>query len=106
MKCETKSKSDKTKTDKNKTLYEEESLSNNSEGIWSNASQEDNHVKEIAIDHSKMEDIENTRKDEDAYFNDKSSSDCNFGSAENKQLDPALIEIENNSSCKFFFHRQ
>lgn len=101
MKTETKSKTDKTKTEKSKTLYEEENVSNNE---WSNASQDDIHVKEIVIDRSKMEDIENTRKDDDSYFNDKSNLDCNFGGAESKQEDTALIEIANNTntSKKFF----
>lgn len=99
MKNETKSKSDKIKTDKTKTLYEEESISNDC--IWSSASQDDNHIKEIEDDDSKIEDIENTIKDDDSYFNDKSNLDCTFGSAENKIDDQALLDIDSSSSSKY-----
>lgn len=103
MKHESKSKGDKTKTEKTKILYEEESMSN--ECIWSAGSEDDNHMKEITIDESKMEEIENTRKDDDAYFNDKSNLDVNFGDSETKQDDQALLlEIENNTSSKDFLN--
>lgn len=105
IKNESKNKSDKTKFEKNKTIYEDEITSNNSDSIWCNTSLDHNHEKETKISNNKQCKATENVTNDDTYFNDKLSLDCNFTSDDNSLEESNAVAIDRNC-CKIFFKQE